>query len=173
MGLTDYFSPSTWAQDNASDSDLGSQGPTIVGPWVFADGKSGTAYVLRRNALGHIGGQVSQASVCRSFGGTAVSGDVVFVPCIDGLRAVRIDSAGAMHILWHTNSNITGSPVYGGGRVWSLDTGAGVLYALDPNTGAVHEQVAVGSVSRFATPAIYGPDLRIPTLSGVTIVRTS
>ncbi|MFN2559948.1 MAG: PQQ-binding-like beta-propeller repeat protein [Jatrophihabitans sp.] len=173
LALTDYFSPSTWAADNDADLDLGSQGATIVGSFVFAVGKSGSAYVLRRNALGHVGGQVSKASVCKSFGGTAVSGSVVFVPCLDGLRAVQIDSAGVMHVLWHTSTNITGSPVYGGGRVWSLDPGAGVLYALDPNTGAVREQVTVGAVTRFATPAIYGRDLRIPTKSGATVARTS
>lgn len=173
LRLTDYYSPSTWPTDNESDLDLGSQAPTIVGPWIYADGKSGTAYVLRRSSLGHIGGQVSKATVCKSFGGTAVAGSVVYVPCSDGLRAVRIDSAGTMHILWHASSSITGSPVIGGGRVWSLDTHAGVLYALDPNTGVVKSQVTVGPVSRFATPAIWGPDLRIPTLAGATIVRTS
>ena len=48
-----------------------------------------------------------------------------------------------------------------------------MLYALDPNTGAAREHVTVGSVTRFATPAIYGRDLRIPTTSGVAVVRTS
>ena len=173
LGLTDYFAPSSWATDNENDLDLGSQAPAIVGSWIFADGKSGQAYVLRRSALGHIGGEVSQAPVCRSFGGTAVAGNVVYVPCVDGLRAVQIDSAGTMHVLWHAASNITGSPVVGGGRVWSLDTRAGVLYALDPNTGAALAQVAVGTTTRFATPAIWGRELRIPTLSGATVVRTS
>jgi outer membrane protein assembly factor BamB len=169
----DSFSPSSWKTDNASDLDLGSQGPAIVGSWIFSAGKSGTAYVLRRTHLGGIGGQVSSQSLCRSFGGTAVVGSVVYVPCTDGLRAVRIDSAGTMHVLWHAASNITGSPVVGGGRVWSLDTGSGRLYALNPTTGATVNSVAVGAVSRFATPAVYGRDLRIPTLSGVTVVRTS
>lgn len=172
LKLTDSFSPSTWAQDNAIDSDLGSQGPTIVGPWIFADGKSGTAYVLRRNDLGHIGGQVSSANVCKSFGGTAVVGNVVYVPCTDGLRAVSISTSGTISVLWHADSSITGSPVVGGGRVWSLDR-SGVLYALNPATGTVISQVTVGAVNRFATAAIWGPDLRIPTLAGATIVRTS
>ena len=57
LKLTDSFSPSSWASDNAADLDLGSQGPAIVGPnWIFSAGKSGRAYVLRRTHLGGIGG---------------------------------------------------------------------------------------------------------------------
>ncbi|MEO6702825.1 MAG: hypothetical protein ABI140_17325, partial [Jatrophihabitantaceae bacterium] len=123
----DSFSPSTWRSDNASDLDLGSQGPTVVGSYLFIAGKSGTAYVLRRNNLGGIGGQVSQASLCKSFGGTAVVANVVYVPCTDGVRAVRINSNGSLTVLWHAASSITGSPVYGGGYVFALDTGAGTL----------------------------------------------
>lgn len=169
--LVDSFSPSTWAQDNAVDADLGSQGPALVGPWVFAAGKSGTAYVLRRDRLGGIGGEVSSTSLCRSFGGTAVAGDTVYVPCTDGLRAVRIGSNGQLTVLWHAASELTGSPVVGGGRVWTLDTGAGVLHALDPATGASTEQIAVGAVTRFATPALYGADVLVGTQAGLVIVR--
>ena len=48
--LVDSYSPTTWATDNDADKDLGSQGPAIVGQWIFQAGKSGTAYVLRRSA---------------------------------------------------------------------------------------------------------------------------
>ncbi len=174
LGLRDYFSPTSWATDNQGDLDLGSQGPALVGTsWIFSAGKSGTAYVLRRSKLGHIGGQVSKRSLCTSFGAAAVRGSVVFVPCTDGIRAVRIDSTGRMHLLWHAARNITNSPVVGGGRVWSLDRTAGVLYALDPATGATRAHIAVGAVSHFATPALWGRDVRVPTLSGMTAVRTS
>ncbi len=171
--LHQYFAPGTWASDNASDADLGSQGPALVGKWVFADGKRGRAYVLRRSHLGGIGGAVSGMDLCTSFGGTAVVGSRVYVPCTDGVRKVRIDSTGHLHRMWHTSSSITGSPVVGGGRVWSLDPGAGVLYALDPSTGRVVNHVGVGETSRFATPALYGRRAFIPTLSGLTIVTTS
>jgi hypothetical protein len=171
--LRDSYSPTTWPTDNEADLDLGSQGPALVGPWVFSAGKSGTGYVLRRDHLGGIGGEVSQAEVCRSFGGTAVAADVVYVPCTDGVRAVRIDAAGTIHVLWHAGGSIAGSPVLGGGRVWTLDQDAGVLHALDPGSGASREQVAVGVTSRFATPAITGPDVLVPTLTGLTVVRTS
>ncbi|HEY7008229.1 MAG TPA: PQQ-binding-like beta-propeller repeat protein [Jatrophihabitantaceae bacterium] len=168
--LRDSFSPTTWPTDNDADLDLGSQGPALVGPWVFSAGKSGTAYVLRRDHLGGIGGEVSQLGLCRSFGGTAVVRNVVYVPCTDGVRAVRIDSAGKMHMLWHAADSIAGSPVVGGGRVWALDQGAGVLHALDPATGKTREQVDVGETSRFATPALYGRYVLVPTLAGLTAV---
>lgn len=171
--LVDSFSPTTWASDNAADLDLGSQGPAVVqGRWVFIAGKSGTAYVLRADRFGGIGGEVSQAEVCRSFGGTAVVADTVYVPCADGVRAVRIDSAGTARTLWRAAESVQGSPVVGGGRVYALDQAAGALKALDLVTGRVREQVRVGDVSRFATPAIGGASVFVPTLSGITIVAT-
>lgn len=171
--LVDSFSPRSWASDNASDLDLGSQGPALVGPWVFAAGKSGTAYVLRRTHLGGIGGQVSSARICTSFGGTAVVGSVVYVPCTDGVRAVRISSRGTMQVAWHAASSVTGSPVVGGGRVWSLDPSGGWLYSLNPRSGRAQARVQVGPTTRFATPAIAGRNLLIPTESGLTVVSTS
>ena len=171
--LADSFSPTTWPTDNDADLDLGSQGPALVGSeWVFSAGKSGTGYVLRQSRFGGVGGQVSQAQICKSFGGTAVDGDVVYVPCTDGLRAVRIGNDGAMTVLWHADGDIAGSPVIGGGRIWSVAQGSGTLHALDPATGRSTEQVAVGEVSRFATPALSGDRVLVPTLAGLTIVST-
>lgn len=165
--IVDSFAPSTWRDDNRNDLDLGSQGPTPIGKWVFIVGKRGTAYVLNAGHLGGIGGQVSQMSLCRSFGGTAAYGSTVFVPCTDGVRAVRINSTGTMTVLWHASSSISGSPVVGGGRVWSLDPANGVLYALDPATGAQKGHWTVGAVSRFATPALYRNTILIGTMSRI------
>ena len=171
--LRDSFSPSNWDADNAGDLDLGSQGPAFVGDWVFIAGKSSTAYVLRRARLGGIGGEVSSAQLCPSFGGTAVAGDVVYVPCADGLRAVRIDATGHLKVLWHAATSIAGSPIVGGGRVWTFDNAAGELHALDPSTGTSIAAVRVGSITRFATPAAYGRNLYVPTMAGVQVVATS
>ena len=54
-----------------------------------------------------------------------------------------------------------------------IDTNAGVLHALDPSTGKSLGQVDVGVANRFATPALYGADVIIPTLAGIAVVRTS
>ena len=173
LTLADSFSPSTWRTDNDADKDLGSQGPTVVGSYVFQAGKSGTAYVLRRTRLGGIGGQVSKATVCRSFGGTAQRQGVVYAPCTDGVRAVRVDAKGRMHVLWHASASVNGSPTYGGGRIFSIDAGGGVLHALSLTTGHTTQSVKVGVTSRFATVAEYGRTVYVPTLSGLTVVRTS
>jgi outer membrane protein assembly factor BamB len=172
--LLDSFAPVDWAQNNQGDVGLGSQGVALVGTqWAVLGGKSGPVYVLRRGHLGGIDGQVSVTDVCRSFGGAAVAGSVVYLPCTDGVRAVRVDSAGALHVLWRASDSIAGSPVAGGGRVWALDQNGGVLHALDPATGHTLEQVSVGETSRFATPAIYGNLVLVPTLTGVAYVRGS
>ena len=172
--LLDSFAPTDWAQNNQGDVGLGSQGVALVGTrWAVLGGKSGPVYVLRQGRLGGIGGQVSAADICPSYGGAAVDGDVVYLPCTDGVRAVRVDSAGTLHVLWHASGQVEGSPVVGGGRVWALDQTGGVLYALDPAAGQALEQVPVGETSRFATPAIYGSLVLVPTLAGVAYVQTS
>jgi sugar lactone lactonase YvrE len=172
--LVDSFAPSDWAANNEGDVGLGSQGVALIGrKWAVLGGKSGPVYVLRQGDLGGIGGQVDVQNVCLSFGGAAVDGNVVYLPCTDGVRAVRVDSTGHLHALWHAPEPVTGSPVIGGGRIWALDTGGGVLHALDPSTGQSVGQADVGEASRFGTPALYGRDVIVPTLTGIAVVRTS
>ncbi|HEY3977253.1 MAG TPA: PQQ-binding-like beta-propeller repeat protein [Streptosporangiaceae bacterium] len=172
--LADSFAPADWAANNQGDAGLGSQGVALVGTkWAVLGGKSGPVYVLRQGHLGGIAGQVSVQNICISFGGAAVDGDVVYLPCTDGVRAAAVDGSGRLHVLWHASASITGSPVIGGGRIWALDTGAGVLHALDPATGRSVGQVSVGVANRFATPALYGADVIVPTLAGIAVVRTS
>ena len=82
--------------------------------------------MLTRSNLGGIGGQASVRTDlnCHSFGGTAVFGNVVYVPCTNGVRAIRINADATMTPLWQAPANVTGSPVIGGGRLWALDTGS-------------------------------------------------
>jgi sugar lactone lactonase YvrE len=61
--------------------------------------------------------------------------------------------------------------VIGGGRVWALDPDGGVLHALDPATGKSRGEVKVGETSRFATPALSGSTVIVPTLAGIAVVR--
>jgi hypothetical protein len=48
---------------------------------------------------------------------------------------------------------------------------SGTLHALDATTGQRRAQVSVGATTRFATPAVVGSRLYVPTLAGVTAVR--
>jgi hypothetical protein len=172
--VVDSFAPTDWAANNQGDVGLGSQGVALIGTkWAVLGGKSGPVYVLRQGDLGGIGGQVDVRNICRSFGGAAVNRNVVYLPCTDGVRAVRVDDAGKLHVVWHASESITGSPVIGGGRIWVLDTNNGILHSLDPATGRSVGHVDVGVANRFATPALYGADVIVPTLAGIAVVRTS
>ncbi|HKO00040.1 MAG TPA: PQQ-binding-like beta-propeller repeat protein [Pseudonocardiaceae bacterium] len=166
----DFFAPSTWPQDNASDLDLGSSGPVSIGPWVFVSGKRGTGYAMRAGHLGGIGGQAGQADVCRSFGGASVAGGVAYVPCTDGTRAVVIGPNGTPAVRWRASVRAAGSPVVGGGAVWVTDYDAGVLYALNQATGRVRAQLNVGDLPHFASPTLAGSTAYVGTLHGVVAV---
>src|SRR6516164_7202336 len=98
---TGIFAPATWAADNASDSDLGSTAPGLLGNgMMLADGKSGTGYLLNSRHLTGVGSQVAKAPVCTAFGGMATRGTVVYVPCISGGMAAVDTSGNTIRVLW-------------------------------------------------------------------------
>jgi outer membrane protein assembly factor BamB len=170
---TDFFAPSDWATQNAGDADLGSMSPALVGQFVYTDGKAGIGYVLSRDNLGGIGGQVSQLNNgCYAFGGSAVAGNTIYLPCTTGPRAVTVGADGTARELWRAGINVPaeGSPVIGGGAVWVVDYSGGVLYALDPGTGAVLAQIRVGQAPNFASPSLSGSRAYVGTRAGVTAV---
>jgi outer membrane protein assembly factor BamB len=171
LQLADRFAPTIWAQDNDQDLDLGSMTPAVVNGFVFIAGKRGTGYVLRSDHFGGVGGQVAQADICKAYGGAAVNGDVVYVPCTDGTRAVRVDSAGQPQVLWHTTVSARGSPVLGGGALWVVDYQAGLLDLLDPGTGAVLQKLSIGPAPHFASPTLAAGQAYVGTMTGVVAVR--
>ncbi|MDQ6660541.1 MAG: PQQ-binding-like beta-propeller repeat protein [Chloroflexota bacterium] len=174
LQLEDGFAPTTWRQENAVDADLGSMGPLLLpNGLVFADGKGGQGYLLHADALGGIGGQAYQASICRAFGGAAALGSQVFVPCTDGIREVTIGPGATMTVGWHTQQQIAGSPVVGGHTVYSLAPYGGVLYALNSTNGSVRTSVQVGQTSHFATPTLAGNSIFIGTMTGVVAITIS
>ncbi|HEX7105649.1 MAG TPA: PQQ-binding-like beta-propeller repeat protein [Acidothermaceae bacterium] len=148
-----FFAPSTWAQENARDLDLGTTGPVLLpGAQVFVAGKAGNAYLLRQGNLGGIGGDVPSIALCKAFGGAAYADNTVYVPCANGIRALRVNGA-TMTPLWQAKP--AGSPVVGGGAVLSVDAESGTLHALDAASGATKAKVSLGdSTTRFATPAL-------------------
>ncbi len=173
LALADRFAPSTWAEDNAADLDLGSMTPAVVGQYAFIAGKRGVGYTVRLDHLGGLGGEVAQTQVCAAYGGAAVSADIVYVPCRDGTRAVRIDQDGQIHVLWHAGVPAAGSPVLGGGVVWVVDYDGGVLYLLDPGTGAVRQQLTLSQMPHFASPTVVAGHAYLGTMTGVTQISFS
>ncbi len=166
------FAPTTWAEDNANDADLGSSAPALLADGsMLADGKRGVAYLLDAARLGGIGGERAQAPVCHAFGGMAVAGTVVYLPCNGGMAAV--DTAGGrIRVRWRGPAAAIGSPVTGGGAVWVPDVDGGVLYELSAATGRVRDRISLGSpLPHFASPSLSGDLVLVGTMTGVTAIR--
>jgi polyvinyl alcohol dehydrogenase (cytochrome) len=175
QSVRSYFAPSNWASLNASDTDLGSVGATVLaaGDLVFAIGKQGVAYLLTAGRLGGIGGQIVSGAVCAgSWGGTAWSGSTVFVPCSDGLYAVSVSSS-SLGVTWHAAHPILGSPILAAGAVWALEPDSGILYALEPSTGEVLWSKGLGPAAHFSTPAATEGFVVVPAGKKVVAVSTT
>ncbi len=169
LALKSFFAPGlpeAWWNSNQFDVDLGSLGPSLLpGGMLFAIGKGGEGYLLRQSGLPNNsnpgGGENHQAPVCsgvqdQAYGGLAVSGNRVFVPCSDGLVAVSIDSSSAFHNLWYTKlSGGAAPPILAGGLVWTLETfGGDHLYGLRPDSGAIAATFTLPTTTdHFASPA--------------------
>lgn len=173
LRLLSAFAPSNWPDGNRTDTDLGSSGAALVGGKVWVQGKSSSGYVLDQANLGGVGGQRSTLTgACQSqFGGAAVHQNAIYAPCTDGLRKLALLANGTVQAGWRAPAEVTGTPVLGGGAVWALAPRSGSLYALSESTGQVLETIAVGSLARFATPALSGTLALIPTTTGITAVN--
>jgi outer membrane protein assembly factor BamB len=169
---TGIFAPSTWADDNAHDLDLGSTQPALLpSGMLLEDGKRGTAYLVDSAHLGGVGGQVAQAQVCEAYGGTAVAGSVVYEPCAQGGPAA-VDTAGStIRVRWRGPAAAQGSPVVGGGAVWVTDYQGGRLYELDQATGATRASLSLGStLPHFSSMSMTGSHAFLGTMEGVIAV---
>jgi outer membrane protein assembly factor BamB len=172
----DFFAPSTWADDNAGDRDLGSTQPALAaGNSTFIMGKRGTGYLLDTLSMGGIGGERAQKQICAAYGAAAVDGPVVYEPCIGGgIAAVSVsEAAGRIQVLWRGPAATDGSPVIGGGAVWVTDYGdsPGVLYELDPASGHEMESISLGAgLPHFSSLSLAGGTAYVPTLGGVVAV---
>jgi hypothetical protein len=142
-----HFTPSNWQALNASDTDLGSVGAALLSDGnVVAIGKEGVAYVISG------GSQKASAHVCSgAWGGSAWSGSMVFVPCVDGLYALAIGET-SISVAWRAPPQLA-SPIVSAGSVWAIEPASGVLYALDPASGGVRYSTSLGRAVHFSTPA--------------------
>lgn len=173
-----YFAPSTWAADNSHDLDLGSTQPVLAaGNTVFIMGKRGTGYLLSAAHPGGIGGQLAERSICQAFGTAAVSGSVVYEPCRygGGMAAIRVSAAKkTIKVLWRGPAGAQGTPVVGGGAVWVTDYSGrdGIVYELNPATGAVRHQITIDQgLPHFSSLSLSGGTAYVNTLTGVTAIN--
>jgi len=134
-----------------------SVGPALVGEGqVGVAGKAGIAYLLDGSRPAGIGGEQARlVSACGGevAGGSAILGDTVVLPCLVGPVAVRVTAAPpGLGVVWRAGVG-GGPPILAAGRVWTIGRD-GVLYGLDPASGAVRQQVAIGAVANhFPTPS--------------------
>jgi hypothetical protein len=185
--LVDHFAPSDWQALDAQDLDIGGTGPLLVdvpgatpSRLVVALGKNGLAYLLARDDLGQVGGQLFSSPVASgeiinaaAAYSTASGVHVVFkgsgVGCPAGqsgdLTALRIvpGAPASVTTAWCANQGGLGSPMVTttDGRaesiVWSVGAeGDGMLHAFDGDTGAEIAAVPVGAVRRYSTPILAG-----------------
>jgi outer membrane protein assembly factor BamB len=162
MHLVDWFAPSTWYLDNAGDRDLGSGAPQLLPNGLLLQvGKTQTGYVLNPAHLGHIDPAVHTFPVCSglgvAFGGDALVGTLVVVPCAQGLDAVRVSTKSPWGTEVWSQPAVGSPPVYAAGTVWAIaeSQGGSTLYGLNPATGAIRLHFAFGpEQNHFATPAV-------------------
>lgn len=174
LGLVSGFAPAGWAQENSVDADLGSMGPLLLSSTqAIAAGKGGSVYLVSVANPGGVGHQLARLSGCRAFGGGAAlptsTGADAFLPCTDGVVQVHV-AGNRMTQGWKAASSVTGSPVVVGHVLWSVQQN-GTMVGIDYRTGKTVVSMAVGSATRFATPAVSGNVLLVPTLAGVTAVQ--
>jgi outer membrane protein assembly factor BamB len=155
----DYWAPSDWADLSRRDADIGSISPVILqNDQVFQSGKNGTGYLLRAGKLGNIGGELFKAPICRAaFGGAAYKSPMLYVPCTDGLVALRIGDA-TFQTAWHATPQASNAPpILAYGSIWQID-GAGSLLQFDPASGQLRNslQLPTPVTAHFLTPTAAG-----------------
>jgi outer membrane protein assembly factor BamB len=159
---TDFYRASNSAQLNQSDTDLGSVGPTLIAPnRLFVIGKEGLGLILNADHLGGTGGQLFSQHVCSggAYGGLAFQAPLVYVPCTDGLYALRV-SGDSFSTAWKATGS-TGPPILAGGAVWTIDDST--LRAYAATTGSTIASFDLGSqVTHFPSPGAGGGRLFAP-----------
>ena len=165
LRLLQFFAPATWPRDNSQDLDMSTAPVLLPYGQVLLAGKSRIVYLLDGAHLGGIGHQ--QATLGggpRTITGSACGGDIaggaavvsltVFLPCTSGIIAVRASrSPPALRLLWSSGIG-GGPPIVAAGLVWTIGQN-GVLYGLDPATGRVRQQAAIGALANhFPTPSV-------------------
>jgi outer membrane protein assembly factor BamB len=159
LRLVDWFAPSNWAALNASDQDLGSTSPALLGGGlVWIAGKQGTGYLLRASRLGGVGGQAFSARACSSFGGSTYSAPMLYVACPGEVIAVQVGATPpSFSIRWRRPGAFPGPPLISAGAIWVVEADTGTLTALSPADGhPVYTFDSHSTAAHFAAPAAAG-----------------
>src|SRR5262249_55729399 len=104
---------------------------------------------------------------------SAHDGMTAYLPCLGSIIAVKATrSPPSLHLLWSAGVG-GGPPIVAGGLVWTIGQN-GKLYGLDPATGKIRQQAAIGTPKNHVpTPGIGAGLLIAPTAQNVVAFRTS
>ncbi len=165
MQLKSMFHPKDWQTLSGDDLDLGTGDPALVHGFVFQIGKTDIGYLLRQGHLGGTDGQVASLHVCSGDpdGGHAVMGSVVYIPCPNGLTAIRV-STKATHLkqLWTDNDGAHGPPIIADGLIWTIGSDNAV-HGLNPANGKQVASIPFGATANhFPTPSVGDGLLLLP-----------
>jgi outer membrane protein assembly factor BamB len=176
LHLLQFFAPADWAVNDADDLDMSIEPVLLPDGQVVLTGKNTIVYLLNGRHLGGIGKQQAQLGpVCTTNidGGSADSGMTVYLPCLNGIVAVKATSSPpALRLLWNSGTG-GGPPIVAGHLVWTISQN-GRLYGLDPATGKIRQQAAVGvPANHFPTPGIGAGLMLVPGAQNVIAFRAS
>jgi outer membrane protein assembly factor BamB len=176
MRLRQFFAPAVWPEDNAADYDMSTAPVLLRTGQVVLAGKSPRTYLLNGGHLGGIGHpEVIATGLCSNDidGGSAVVGATVYLPCVNGPVAVRVGSKPpSLRVLWNASVG-GGPPIVAAGLVWTIGQD-GVLYGLNPTTGAVRQQASIGApANHFPTPSVGDSLLLAPSATHVVAFHVS
>ncbi len=157
MHLESEFHPRDWQTLSADDLDLGTGDPALVDGFALQVGKTDTAYLLRQGHLGGTEGEIASLRVCSGNpdGGHAVRGSVVYIPCPNGVTAIRV-STTAPHLkqLWTARDGAAGAPIIADGLIWTVG-GGNAVHGLNPATGREVASVPFSATANhFPTPTV-------------------
>jgi outer membrane protein assembly factor BamB len=165
MRLESIFHPKDWQTLSADDLDLGTGDPVLVDGFVFQVGKTDIGYLLRQGHLGGSEGEVASLSVCSGDpdGGHAVQDSIVYIPCPNGVTAIKIlTKAPYLQRLWTDNDGAAGPPIIADGLVWTIGSD-GAVHGLDPANGKQVVSIPFGgSANHFPTPSVGDGLLLLP-----------
>jgi outer membrane protein assembly factor BamB len=164
MRLESIFYPKDWQTLSADDLDLGTGDPALVDGFVFQIGKTDIAYLLRQGKLGGKEGEVASLSMCSGNpdGGHAVEGSVVYVPCPNGVTAVKVSAKPPyLKRLWTDNDGAASGPIIADGLVWTI--GGNAVHGLNPANGREVVSIPFGEyANHFPTPSVGDGLLLLP-----------
>ena len=163
-----------WPRTTHDDLDLGSILARAAARRAHPAGRQerASATCSTPHHLGGVGGQLAEGQVCASFGGPAVSGSVVYVPCYGtGLTAVSVAS-GRVRVLLARPGH--GQRLAGAGRRRGL---GGRLEQRHPvraqpgqRPGPPPDRPGLGRCRTSCRPSLSGSLVLVGTMNGVVAV---